>query len=115
MTTREPGARLVLTQGGTLSPRSTAFLATRPAAIMTDGLEVFVQLVIAEITTVPSPSSASPPFSFALTLCCGPLRRPATNSPNLPFVSPSASRSCGLLGPATEGRTVPISSSSVAL
>jgi len=34
-------------------PASTARLATRPAAIMTDGLLVFVQLVIAAITTSP--------------------------------------------------------------
>ncbi len=32
-------------------PRSTAFFASSPAATMTDGLEVFVQLVIAAITT----------------------------------------------------------------
>ena len=57
MTTREPGARLVFTQGGVLSPRSTAFLASKPAATITSGLEVFVQLVIAAITTEPFESS----------------------------------------------------------
>ena len=35
------------------SPFSTAFLAKSPAAIMTDGLEVLVQLVIAAITIDP--------------------------------------------------------------
>jgi mono/diheme cytochrome c family protein len=41
--TRDPGASEVLTAGPTRSPRSTAFLASRPAAIMRPGLEVFVQ------------------------------------------------------------------------
>src|SRR5437868_11507583 len=49
----EPGASDVLTQAGTWSPRSTAVLASNPAAIITDGLEVFVQLVIAAMTTLP--------------------------------------------------------------
>ena len=42
-----------MTYAGTRSPRSTAFLANRPAPIMTEGLEVFVQLVIAAMTTDP--------------------------------------------------------------
>src|SRR5438552_13788767 len=67
MTTREPGARLVLTAGLTVKPRSTAFLARRPAAIMTDGFEVFVQLVIAAITSEPWLSSTLWPSSFTLT------------------------------------------------
>src|SRR5680860_596216 len=54
VTTREPGPRLVLTQAGTERPASTAFLARSPAAIMTEGLEVLVQLVKAAITTAPS-------------------------------------------------------------
>ena len=53
VTTFEPGARLVLTQGCDWRPRSTAFFATRPAAIITEGLDVLVQLVIAAITTEP--------------------------------------------------------------
>src|SRR3954463_15318956 len=53
VTTFEPGARLVLTQGWLSRPRSTAFFATSPAASITDGFEVFVQLVIAAITTRP--------------------------------------------------------------
>ena len=51
MTTREPGASEVFTHGLTVRPRSTAFLASRPAAIMTAGFDVFVQLVMAAITT----------------------------------------------------------------
>src|SRR2546429_8433528 len=47
VTTFEPGARLVLTYGGTFSPRSRAFFASSPAPIITEGLEVLVQEVIA--------------------------------------------------------------------
>ncbi len=53
MTTVEPGASEVLTQGLTSRPRSTAFLASSPAPIITEGFEVFVQLVIAAMTTRP--------------------------------------------------------------
>jgi len=37
----------------TCRPSSTAFFATSPAPIMTDGLEVLVHEVIAAITTAP--------------------------------------------------------------
>ena len=53
MTTIEPGASEVFTHGGTVSPFSTAFLASNPAATSTDGFEVLVQLVMAAITTLP--------------------------------------------------------------
>src|SRR5690606_41964047 len=56
VTTFDPGARLVLTQDRVRSPFSTAFLATSPAPIITLGFEVFVQLVIAAITILPSRS-----------------------------------------------------------
>ena len=59
MTTFEPGARLVLTHGFDVRPFSTAFFARRPAAISTDGFDVFVQLVIAAMTTVPCVDAAS--------------------------------------------------------
>src|SRR5262245_24841141 len=59
VTTFDPGASDALTQGRTDRPRSTAFLATRPAAIITDGLEVLVQLVMAAITTDPCSSLAA--------------------------------------------------------
>jgi len=51
VTTFDPGASDVLTQGFVVRPRATALRASRPAASITDGLEVFVQLVIAAITT----------------------------------------------------------------
>ena len=57
MTTLEPGASEVLTQGWTVMPRLRALRATRPAASITAGFEVFVQDVIAAITTAPSLSS----------------------------------------------------------
>src|SRR3954467_1499782 len=53
MTTLEPGAREVFTHGLRVRPRSTAFLASSAAPIITDGLEVFVQDVIAAIATAP--------------------------------------------------------------
>ena len=53
MTTFGPGASLVFTHGLTARPRSTAFLASRPAPIITDGFDVFVHEVIAAITTCP--------------------------------------------------------------
>ena len=53
VTARDPGASDVLTDGPTRSPRATAFLASSPAPIITVGLEVFVQDVIAAIATEP--------------------------------------------------------------
>ena len=53
VTTLEPGARLGLTHGLIERPALTAFLASKPAPTITDGLLVFVQLVIAAITTDP--------------------------------------------------------------
>src|ERR671930_1637637 len=53
MTTFEPGASVVFTHGLRLSPRSTAFLASSAAPTMTEGLDVFVQDVIAAIATAP--------------------------------------------------------------
>src|SRR5512143_1007512 len=52
-TTFEPGASDGFTHAGTVTPFSTAFFASNPAASMTEGFEVFVQLVIAAITTLP--------------------------------------------------------------
>ena len=69
MTTFEPGASDVFTQGLRVSPFSTAFFASSAAPIITDGFEVFVQEVIAETaaikrfdpeTDVWTPMAASP-------------------------------------------------------
>ena len=54
VTTWDPGARDVLTQGFVDKPFSIAFLARSPAPIKTLGLDVFVQDVIAAITISPS-------------------------------------------------------------
>src|ERR671923_165995 len=61
MTTLDPGASEVLTHGLEVRPRSTALRASSPAASITDGLEVLVQLVMAAITTCPWSSWNSPP------------------------------------------------------
>src|SRR3984893_12931114 len=67
VTTFEPGASEVLTQGLECRPRATALRARMPAPIITDGLEVFVQLVIAAITTWPWSSSKLAPSPPTLT------------------------------------------------
>jgi hypothetical protein len=61
VTTCEPGASEVLTQGLGLRPSSSAFLATRPAATRTPGFDVLVQEVIAAMVTSPSPMVKSLP------------------------------------------------------
>src|ERR1700691_2120391 len=53
MTTLDPGASVVFTHGLRDRPALTAFLARRAAPTMTNGFEVFVQEVIAAITTEP--------------------------------------------------------------
>ena len=53
VTTFDPGARLVFTHGFDFRPFSTAFFASKPAAIITEGFDVLVQLVMAAITTAP--------------------------------------------------------------
>src|SRR6478609_12142273 len=67
VTTLEPGARLVLTHGLTLSPLATAFFASSPAPSMTYGFEVLVHDVIAAITTDPCPTSKFAPSSEVFT------------------------------------------------
>ena len=136
MTTCEPGASVVLTHGLLRSPFAAAFFATRPAAISTDGFDVFVQLVIAAITTAPWPS-ANEPRSVVTSVVAARLPGAAW-PPSLvhasiepasqPAVSPSrpptalrqarrlvlsGTRSCGRAGPASDGSTVARSSASV--
>lgn len=55
----------------TFKPNSWAFFATRPAPSITLGFDVFVQLVIAAITTLPCLSSAGCPWksNFATFPC----------------------------------------------
>lgn len=101
VTTPDPGARLVFTHGftwremalhsqqradkrrqcnnlwkhdedQTSRPSSQAFFATRAAPSITLGFDVFVQLVIAAMTTLPCLSSAGCPWksNFTTLSCC---------------------------------------------
>ena len=63
VTMREPGASDVLTCGLTVSPASTAFLASSPAASITLGFDVLVHEVMAAISTSPLPMVVSASFS----------------------------------------------------
>ena len=81
---------------------------------MTDGFDVFVQLVIAAITTEPSRSSPrSPPISTGtLRPSAGAsLTNSLSASRHAALAPRSGTRSCGRLGPARLGSTEPRSSS----
>jgi hypothetical protein len=90
VTTWLPGRSEVFTHGFTCRPFSTAFLATRPAAISTPGFEVLVQEVIAAITTSPLPMSKFSPST----------RKRLLSVPGLANTSPSmaALNSAGRFG-----------------
>src|SRR3712207_8920073 len=79
MTTLDPGASVVFTHGLVARPRSTAFLASRAAPIITCGFEVLVQEVMAAITTWPWSTSVSVPSS--ITTRVGLLGRSPTTAP----------------------------------
>src|SRR5262245_31840646 len=136
MTTFDPGASVVLTQGLRVRPASTALRASKAAPTITKGFEVLVQDVIAAITTEPWSTLVSVPSSKVTGV--GDDGRPddpiATGSdagkvPSMPLsklgvctyepsasrndclASMSATRSCGRFGPASDGSTVARSSS----
>src|SRR5208283_5384874 len=67
----DPGAREVLTHGGMVNPFSTAFFASSPAPISTEGFDVLVHDVIAAITTLPC---------FSAPLIPSPLSAAATGA-----------------------------------
>ena len=116
MTTLEPGARLVLTQGLALRPRAAAFLASRPAPTITDGLEVLVQLVMAEITTEPWVSSKESPFCRTGTvLGVSPPFMVGRASAKDCLTPRNGTRSWGRRGPARLGSTSLRSSSRVSV
>ena len=73
---------------------------------------MFVQLVIAAITTEPFASSNESPLSCTRACFAGD---PSTIFANELLACLSATRSCGRLGPATVGSTVPRSSCSVSV
>src|SRR5918997_2453116 len=90
MTTFEPGASEVFTHGLLRSPRSTAFLASSPAPIITDGFDVFVQDVIAAMTTDPSETLARiPPKSTSALFAAKTLGAASGAEPS------AATRRCG--------------------
>ena len=72
---------MVLTHGLRCRPFSTAFFASSPAPIMTDGLDVFVHDVIAAIVTAPwSMTNSVPSPSVTLVGVDGrPLRAGGTD------------------------------------
>src|SRR5262245_14249467 len=130
VTTCEPGARLVLTHGLTLRPRAAAFWASRPAAIITDGFDVLVQLVMAAMTTSPWCSGKLPRSVVTSRLtprAPGGVRLPSLTQPSIAAASAAGgveaptmpasdlrqtladwrrgTRSCGRLGPASDGST----------
>ena len=113
MTTFEPGARVVFTQGFEVNPFSTAFLARSAAPSITEGFEVFVQDVIDAITT--SPFLIVVAFPFTLTAIGAfpvfSVKYVGSTLANSVFESVSEIRSCGRFGPAIDGTTVPKSSS----
>src|SRR3954468_21215176 len=135
VTTFEPGARLVFTHGFRVRPRSNAFFATRPAPIMTLGFDVFVQLVIAAMTTAPCSSADVATGASATAADDAPpvtadtCEEPAASAPfleedaiselspawKLLFTCFNDTRSCGRLGPARQGSTDDRSSSSVSV
>ena len=109
VTTLDPGAREVLTWGQDLSPSSAAFLATSPAAIMTEGLAVLVHDVMDAMTSDPSPSCPATGF------LCSSTPSALSDSANLGFISLRGILSWGLLCPARQGSTVERSSSRVSV
>src|SRR6266700_3233003 len=105
-TTCEPGASEVLTQGLTVNPLAAALRAKRPAPIMTSGLDVLVHEVMAAITTSPWPRSCLRPSTGERLVSSAPLPNSLSRDAAKPFLrSLSATRSCGRLGPASDGST----------
>src|SRR5919204_5461607 len=99
MTTFEPGASEVFTHGLACRPRCAALRASRPAPTITDGLEVFVQLVIAAITTCPWSSSVSVPSASVTGVALE--GRSATCAPPVP--APAVAVAWARAGGAWEG------------
>src|SRR3954452_641649 len=95
MTTLEPGARDVFTHGLRLSPRSTALRATRPAASITEGLEVFVQEVMAAIVTEPWSIVTSSPEARCTAVGVDVAPEAARDSASIGLARSSGTRSWG--------------------
>src|SRR5580700_2662477 len=93
MTTLEPGARVVFTHGLRSRPNSTAFLATRAAPIITEGLEVLVHEVIAAITTEPWSTDVVVPSSSVTAARADGRAAPRTPAGSAARTPPPFSRS----------------------
>ena len=113
-----------MTEGFTVRPFAFAFFASRPAASMTLGLEVFVQLVIAAMSTEPSVMVSLTSALLFTTTSAGlkdsALPKPPafTSAPrrsrNFVFKAGTSMRSCGRFGPDTQG-TTPLRSISISV
>src|SRR5690242_842930 len=97
MTTLDPGASVVLTQGLRFRPASTALRASIAAPTITNGFDVLVHEVMAAITTEPWSTVVSVPSS-RLTCTGEEARAPepletgseAGNVPAIPLSRPGA-------------------------
>jgi hypothetical protein len=113
-----------LTQGRLWSPFSTAFFASRPAPIITEGFEVLVQLVIAAMAMEPSATSTCWPCMVIAATGAATATPPAclraagiklfSDPRKFCFSVASGTRSWGRRGPARLGTTVARSRISVA-
>ena len=112
VTTLLPGASEVFTHGFRVSPSAFAFFATKPAASITLGFDVFVQDVIAAIATFPSFISKVSPSHLVVTDTTESCPNVSVRSScHLDFISVNKIRSCGRFGPANDGATVDKSNS----
>ena len=108
--------REVFTHGFTPIPLAMALRARRPAPISTFGFEVFVQEVMAAITTSPCPRSKFfPSTGVRLAISPGFLYSVSSAALKPAPTDPSATRPSGRFGPAIDGTTVARSSNSVSV
>src|SRR5215468_11181102 len=115
-TTWEPGASDVLTHGLTARPLASALRASKPAPTITVGFEVLVHDVIAAITTSPWPRSWLRPSTGTRFPADAALPNSLSIAvANPAFTSFKATRSCGRLGPASDGSTEDSSSLSTSV
>ena len=103
-----------MTHGLGLRPLATALRAISPAAIITEGFEVFVQLVIEAMATAPFVRAKSPRKSVWTgtgSVTVSAVSYIGSAASNACLAEDNSMRSCGRLGPAMEGTTEPRSSS----
>ena len=103
MTTFEPGASEVLTHGLEVRPFSTALRASRPAASITLGFDVFVQDVIAAMTTWPWSRNVSVPSAIVTGVASSSSVAVTTSSPGVSTSSLVGLVACPLESPLAGG------------